>query len=78
MRPKNGPEVGPKDLTHKRAKKAGWEGIKKKGKLAQPMKMGQNLAQPIFIGVGMVGVGFASVWVRGGLPNDTVPCGSSN
>ena len=30
MRPKIGPEVGPRDLTHKRAKKAGWEGIKKR------------------------------------------------
>ena len=26
----------------------------------------------------MVGVGFAWVWVRGGLPYDTVPCGSPN
>ena len=43
-------------IKSKRAEKTGWEGIKKKGKLAQP----------IFIGVGMVGVGFAWVWVIGG------------
>ena len=40
---KRGPEIRPKDGTHKKAQKAGWWGIKKnkkikKAKLAQPRK----------------------------------------